>query len=180
MTYCTQWQHWVLSLSDDIMLLVSCVIGWALWMMVVLRKSCLNGWWCPNRAFAFANIQFGPDQYRAWLMKGNLVSFNGCIVQLLEHPCVCPCDTLTKLNIQFIPLALFLTAHLMGFSMESMWNSTWICNISSLEILWTFLMDSIVGMEWKNGWVTRQKTLHIESMEWDWIPPIQYGTYGGV
>ena len=80
-------------------------------------------------------------------MKGNLVSFNGCIVQLLEHPCACPCDTLTKLNIQFIPLALFLTAHLMGFSMESMWNSTWICDISSLEILWTFLMDSIVGME---------------------------------
>ena len=97
MTYCAQWQHWVLSPSDDTMLLVSCVIGWALWMMVVLRESCLNGWWCPNWA---------------WLMKGNLVSFDGYIVQLLEHPCACPCDTLTKLSVQFIPLVLFLTAHL--------------------------------------------------------------------
>ena len=105
-------------------------------------------------------------------MKGNLVSLNGCIVQLLNHPCACPCDMSTNLSVQLMPLALFLTAHLMGFSMEfdldssmeSIWNSTWICNINSLEIPWvphgpvhgihmectipwTFLMDSIVGME---------------------------------
>ena len=53
-------------------------------------------------------------------------------------------------------------------SMESIWNSTWIYNVDSLEIPWNphelvhgmsmewaipygIHMDSIVGMEWKNG-----------------------------
>ena len=101
----------------------------------------MDCWWRPNRASAFADVRFGRDQSRARLIEGSLLSFNGWIVQLLEHSHICTCDVLTRSSVRFLTWTLFLTAHLMGLStefasMESIRNSTWICNSNSLEIPW--------------------------------------------
>ena len=38
-------------------------------------------------------------------------------------------------------------------------------------------MESIVGMDWKNGWGPSQKIVHMESMDWGWNPPSPYGIH---
>ena len=177
------------------------VIGQASWMVVVVRKSCVNCWLHPNQASAFANIHFGLDQSRAWLSKGSSLCSNGRIVQLLEHSCSCAHDTSAKSSVQFLMVIVFLMAHLMGFSMEfdvdcsmeSIWNSTWICDINSLEIPWNpygmhHSMDIPYGFHRGYGmkkWVGLQPKnipygfhgMGLDSTHSIWSP---YGTYGGV
>ena len=75
-----------------------------------------------------------------------------------------------------------LQCKFIGNSMESTRNPHGLVHGMSMEwsIPYGFHMDSIVGMEWKNGWVASQRIVHMESMELGWNPPIPYGIYQGV
>jgi hypothetical protein len=73
-----------------------------------------------------------------------------------------------------------------GDSMDSIWIPHGLVHGIHMECIipWTFHMDSIPTMEWKNSRGPSQKIVHMESMEWGvesmdsiWIP---YGIPRGV